>query len=162
MIATGTDVPAIECLLFMRIVKSRNYFEQMKGRGSRIIGSDDLQARTPSADVKDRFVIVDAVGATETDLNENQPLERRITVSLDKLLMRIATGAYDDDDVSSVASRLARLNTQLTQAEREGIEAISGTPLLNVIHGLVTAIDPDIRLEAAQAATGQDEPSPEA
>lgn len=162
MIATGTDVPAIECLLFMRIVKSRNYFEQMKGRGSRIIGKDDLQARTPSAGVKDRFVIVDAVGATETDLNEDQPLERRITVSLEKLLMRIATGAYDDDDVSSVASRLARLNTQLSQSEREGIEAISGTPILSVIHGLVAAIDPDVRLEAAQAATGQDEPGPEA
>ena len=162
MIATGTDVPAIECLLFMRIVKSRNYFEQMKGRGSRIIGRDDLQARTPSAGAKDRFVIVDAVGATETDLNEDQPLERRITVSLDKLLMRIATGAYDDDDVSSVASRLARLNTQLNQAERERIDEVADTPIIRVIHGLVAAIDPDVRLEAAQAATGQDEPGPEA
>jgi type I restriction enzyme R subunit len=162
MIATGTDVPAVECLLFMRIVKSRNYFEQMKGRGSRIIGRDDLQARTPSADVKDRFVIVDAVGATETDLNENQPLERRITVPLDKLLMRVATGAYDDDDVSSIASRLARLSTQLTEPEQKRIEDIAGAPILEVIHGLVAAIDPDVRLEAAQAATGQDDPGPEA
>ena len=162
MIATGTDVPAVECLLFMRIVKSRNYFEQMKGRGSRIIGQDDLQARTPSAGVKDRFVIVDAVGATETDLNENQPLERRITVSLDKLLMRVATGAYDDDDVSSVASRLARLNTQLTPSEQQRLDEIAGTPMVDLIHGLVAAIDPDVRLEAAQAATGLDDPGPEA
>src|SRR5664280_2732265 len=162
MIATGTDVPAVECLLFMRIVKSRNYFEQMKGRGSRIIGQDDLQARTPSAGVKDRFVIVDAVGATETDLNENQPLERRITVSLDKLLMRVATGAYDDDDVSSIASRLARLNTQLTTTEQHRLDEIAGTPMADVIHGLVGAIDPDIRLEAAQAVTGLDDPAPEA
>jgi type I restriction enzyme R subunit len=162
MIATGTDVPAVECLLFMRIVKSRNYFEQMKGRGSRIIGRDDLQARTPSADVKDRFVIVDAVGATETDLNENQPLERRITVSLEKLLMRVATGAFDDDDVSSIASRLARLNTQLTTSELQRVEEIAGSPLHDMIHGLVDAIDPDVRLEAAQAATGLDDPGPEA
>jgi type I restriction enzyme R subunit len=162
MIATGTDVPAVECLVFMRIVKSRNYFEQMKGRGSRIIGKDDLQARTPSAEMKDRFVVVDAVGATETDLNENQPLERRITVSLDKLLMRVATGAYDDDDVSSIASRLARLNTQLSDDERERLEDVAGTPLITMIHGLVSALDPDVRLEAAQSSTGQDDPSPEA
>ena len=91
MIATGTDVPAVECLLFMRIVKSRNYFEQMKGRGSDH-RQDDLQAQDSQCGVKDRFVIVDAVGATETDLHENQPLERRITVSLDELLMRVRPG----------------------------------------------------------------------
>jgi len=33
MIATGTDVKPLEVLLFMRDVKSTNYFEQMKGRG---------------------------------------------------------------------------------------------------------------------------------
>jgi type I restriction enzyme R subunit len=162
MIATGTDVPAVECLLFMRIVKSRNYFEQMKGRGSRIIGQDDLQARTPSAGVKDRFVIVDAVGATETDLNENQPLERRLNVPLQKLLMRVATGAYDDDDVSSIASRLARLNTQLDQAEKQRLEEVAGTPLHDLVHALVSAIDPDVRLEAAHTATGLDDPTPDA
>jgi len=37
MIATGTDVKPLECLLFMRDVKSRNYFEQMKGRGTRTL-----------------------------------------------------------------------------------------------------------------------------
>ena len=91
-------------------------------------------------------MIVDAVGATETDLNEDQPLERRITVSLDKLLMRIATGAYDDDDVSSIASRLARLNTQLTPSERERIDEIAGTPMIDVIHGLVAALIPTFAL----------------
>src|ERR1019366_2897539 len=71
-------------------------------------------------------------------------------------------GAYDDDDVSSIASRLARLNTQLTTAEQQRLDRIAGTPMVDVIHGLVTAIDPDIRLEAAQAATGLDDPGPEA
>ena len=43
MIATGTDVKPLECLLFMRDVKSRNYFEQMKGRGTRTILLGDLK-----------------------------------------------------------------------------------------------------------------------
>jgi type I restriction enzyme R subunit len=49
MIATGTDVKPLECLLFMRDVKSRNYFEQMKGRGTRTLEMDDLRRVTPSA-----------------------------------------------------------------------------------------------------------------
>ena len=43
MIATGTDVKPLECVFFMRVVKSRNYFEQMKGRGVRIVNATDLQ-----------------------------------------------------------------------------------------------------------------------
>lgn len=38
MIATGTDVKALECLVFMRDVRSKNYFEQMLGRGRRTLG----------------------------------------------------------------------------------------------------------------------------
>lgn len=67
MIATGTDVKPIECLIFMRDVRSKNYFEQMKGRGTRTLGMDDLQKVTPSATGnKDHFVIVDAVGVTKS------------------------------------------------------------------------------------------------
>ena len=63
MIATGTDVKPLECLLFMRDVKSLNYFEQMKGRGTRTLGYDDLKKVTKSAvSAKTHFVIVDAVG----------------------------------------------------------------------------------------------------
>jgi hypothetical protein len=45
-------------------VRSLNYFEQMKGRGVRIISPDDLRGVTPDASAKDPFVIVDAVGVT--------------------------------------------------------------------------------------------------
>src|SRR5262249_3991255 len=37
MIATGTDIKPLECLLFLRSVKSRILFEQMLGRGTRVI-----------------------------------------------------------------------------------------------------------------------------
>jgi len=49
MIATGTDIKPLECILFMRDVKSQLYFDQMKGRGTRTIKSDDLMAVTPDA-----------------------------------------------------------------------------------------------------------------
>ncbi len=86
MIATGTDVKPLECVFFMRSVKSRTFFEQMKGRGVRVIDAADFQPVTPDAPAKDRFVIVDAVGVTETDLADTLPLDRKPTVSLDKLL----------------------------------------------------------------------------
>ncbi len=49
MIATGTDVKPIEVLIFMRDVRSRNYFQQMIGRGTRSLGKDDLIKVSPSA-----------------------------------------------------------------------------------------------------------------
>jgi superfamily II DNA or RNA helicase len=77
MIATGTDVRPLEVLIFMRDVKSRVYFEQMKGRGTRVISPTDFQSVTPNA-VKDRFVIVDCVGVTEREEWKDSPsLDRR-------------------------------------------------------------------------------------
>lgn len=77
MIATGTDVKPLECLLFMRDVKSRNYFEQMKGRGTRTISLDDLRKVSPSAKyTKDHFVIVDAVGVTKSLKTDSRPLRK--------------------------------------------------------------------------------------
>ena len=78
MIATGTDVKPIECLIFMRDVRSKNYFEQMKGRGTRVLSKEDLQKVTPSAtENKDHFVIVDAVGVTKSKKSDTRPLERK-------------------------------------------------------------------------------------
>ena len=75
MIATGTDVKPLECLLFMRDVKSRNYFEQMKGRGTRTLDHDDLKKVTPSAvTAKTHYVIVDAIGVTKSLKTASQPL----------------------------------------------------------------------------------------
>ncbi len=86
MIATGTDVKPIEILLFMRQVHSANYFEQMLGRGTRIISETDLQAATPDAVHKTHFVIVDAVGVLEHDKVDVGTLDRKRALSLDKLL----------------------------------------------------------------------------
>ncbi|MCB1246187.1 MAG: DEAD/DEAH box helicase family protein, partial [Acidimicrobiia bacterium] len=159
MIATGTDVKPIECVMFMRMVKSRNYFEQMKGRGVRVINPTDLTAVTPDATIKDRFVIVDAVGATDTDLNDTQPLDRQPTVSFEKLLNRLRSGDRSDDTVSAVASRLARLVKKLPQADLDRVQELAGQSLPEVVHGIVDALDPDVRINAAMVHTGGQEPT---
>ncbi len=126
MIATGTDVKPLECVFFMRAVKSRTYFEQMKGRGVRVIDPNDLQGVTPDATAKDRFVIVDAVGVTESDLSETVPLDRKPTVPLDKLFKRISYGNRDPEVLSTIAGRLARLDRRLTRTTATSSKALAG------------------------------------
>ncbi len=150
MIATGTDIKPLEVVLFLRQVRSRNLFEQMKGRGVRVIGDTDFQAVTPDGGSKTRFVIVDAVGVTEQELSDSYPLERRPTVPLEKLFQAMSFGTTDQDVISTVAGRLARLDRQLTDAERLSVEKAAGTPLHAIIAGLVAAADPDKRAEAAK------------
>jgi type I restriction enzyme R subunit len=162
MIATGTDVKPLECVFFMRSVKSRTYFEQMKGRGVRVIQPSDFQLVTPDADAKERFVIVDAVGVTETDLVETDPLDRNPTVALDKLMRQLSFGVRTADVVSSVASRIARLDRRLTPAERTELEGLAGMSLRDLSRGMVEAVDPDRQLEAARDASGTDEPDVDA
>ena len=149
MVATGTDVRPLECLLFMRDVKSRNYFEQMKGRGTRTLDHDDLRKVSPSAvSGKTHYVIVDAVGVTQSLKTGSQPLITKPSVPLRDLAMGVMMGAYDEDTVSSLAGRLARLNRQLDAAEQERIrEKAGGITLTDIVGNLLQAIDPD-RIEA--------------
>ncbi len=161
LIATGTDVKPIECVVFMRRVRSRNYFEQMKGRGVRVIDPNDLVAVTPDATVKDRFVLVDCVGVTDDDLPETVPLERKRHESFDQLLNHIGLGSTDEATVSSVASRLARLNQRMTAEDRAGVEQVAGLSLSALAHRLVDALDPDRHITAAAEAAGTDDPTDE-
>ena len=159
MIATGTDIKPVEVVFFMRNVRSRNFFEQMKGRGVRTISTTDFNAVTPDAHNKDRFVIVDAVGVTETELSDSFTLDRRPTVPFDKLLDLVGMADRDPDVLSSLASRLARLDRHLTPRDREAIEDAShGVPLQTLVSDLVKAADPDAALDAARQSTEQDDP----
>ena len=145
MIATGTDVKPLECLLFMRDVKSRNYFEQMKGRGTRTLQHDDLKKVSPSTtSAKTHYVIVDAVGVTKSLKTASQPLITKPSVPLKDLAMGVMMGAHDEDTVSSLAGRLARLNRQLEPNERGRIrEKAGGVELTQIVGNLLGALDPD-------------------
>ncbi|HCK92242.1 MAG TPA: restriction endonuclease subunit R [Gammaproteobacteria bacterium] len=156
MIATGTDVKALECLMFMRDVKSKSYFEQMKGRGTRTLDKDSLQKVTPSAmSAKTHYVIIDAIGVTKSVKTASQPLITKPGVSLKDLAMGIMMGASDTDSVSSLAGRLARLDKQLDDRERAQIAAkADGTALSTIVGALYYAIDGDRVEEKALEITG--------
>lgn len=146
MIATGTDVKPLECLLFMRDVKSTNYFEQMKGRGTRTIQLDELKKVTPTAKItKDHFVIVDAIGVTKSLKTDSRPLEKKPGVPLKDLLQAIALGAREEDLFTTLASRLTRLDKQITERERiRFAEMANGKKVSQVAKDLLNAYNPDI------------------
>jgi type I restriction enzyme R subunit len=145
MIATGTDVKPLECLLFMRDVKSKNYFEQMKGRGTRTIDLDSLRKVTPTARfTKDHFVIVDAIGVTKSLKTDSRPLEKKPGVPLKELLQAIAVGARDEELFTSLANRLTRLDKQITEKEKKQFaEKANGKSVSQVVKELLNAFDPD-------------------
>ena len=144
MIATGTDVKPLEVLLFMRDVKSINYFEQMKGRGTRTINADSLQLVTKTAKTKTHFVIVDAVGATKSKKTDSRPLERKPTVPMKDLLGAITMGVADEDLFLSLANRLIRLEKQITEKEKDKLlEYSGGKNLKQITKELITAFDQD-------------------
>jgi type I restriction enzyme R subunit len=145
MIATGTDVKPLECLLFLRDVRSRNYFEQMKGRGTRTIDLDALKKVTPTAKfTKDHFVIVDAVGVTKSLKTDSRPLEKKPGVPLKDLLDAVAVGARDEALFTSLAGRLARLEKRLTEKEKAGFQVrTNGKTIPTVVKELLNAHNPD-------------------
>ncbi len=143
MIATGTDVKPIECVFFMRDVRSAAYFEQMKGRGARTIDDATFASVTPDATHKERFVIVDAVGVTEHDYVDAAPLCRDKSISLKALLDKAANFTINQDEVATLASRLARLERQLTDTEKSEIATLAGRPLTQITQRLITVVDPD-------------------
>lgn len=162
MIATGTDVKPIECLIFMRDVRSKNYFEQMKGRGTRTLGKDDLQKVSPSAtDNKDHFVIVDAVGVTKSKKTETRTLERKPTVSMKELMLNVALGAKDEDTLTSLANRLVRLNSQMTPGERKEFDENVGTPAGKLAEALLNAFDEEVIKQTAVNTYQATEPDEE-
>ena len=163
MIATGTDIKPVEVVFFMRNVRSRNFFEQMKGRGVRTISQTEFNQVTPDGVGKDRFVIVDAVGVTESELGESYSLDRHPSVAFDKLLDLVAMGDRQPDTLSSLAGRLARLDRRLSPQDREAIESLAeGATLKSLVSDLLNATDPDAAVERAREATGQDDPPEEA
>jgi type I restriction enzyme R subunit len=151
MIATGTDVKPLEVLLFMRDVRSKGYYEQMKGRGVRSLDADGLKRVSNSADgAKARFVLIDAVGVEKSLKTESRPLEKKPGVALKDLLQGVAVGHRDDDTVLSLANRLVRLAKQLDDKAQARIEKASGgIPVGELGKALINALNPDAIVQTA-------------
>lgn len=151
MIATGTDVKPIECLIFMRDVRSKNYFEQMIGRATRTLGADALRQVSPSAlEAKTGFIVVDAVGVTKSQKTTSRQLERKPSASLKSLMMRVVLGDCDEDTLTTLANRLLILERILTEKEARQLSAIENKPLKKIAEGLLNAFDADILEETAR------------
>ena len=162
MIATGTDIKPLEVLVFLRDVRSRVYFEQMKGRGTRVLTPTDLQSVSgEDARAKTRFILVDAVGVCESDKTESRPLDRQPTVPLKNLLQRVLFPAgRDEDTLTTLAARLARLDRELDPAQRQQIvEASGGHTPATLAGALLRAVDPDVIAEVAQTSQSASAPS---
>jgi type I restriction enzyme, R subunit len=162
MIATGTDIKPLEVVLFMRSVKSRSFFEQMKGRGVRVIKEDDLRSVTPDAKAKDHYVIVDAVGVCERDKTDSRPMDQKKSVPFEKLLQAVALGNTDPEVISSIAVRFARLNKNLDDDEKAEVKKKSdGRSLENLAQALVNSLDGDRHVEQAKKDNNTDQPTNE-
>jgi type I restriction enzyme R subunit len=161
MIATGADIRPLEVLLFMRLVKSRLLYDQMVGRGTRTVSPTELQSVTPDALVKDRFILIDAVGVTDSELPEPPPtLDRNPILSFEAVLQRVAGGFTDEDTLSTLAARLLRLDQRLDDPTRAAISALAGgqSPA-DLAATLLHALDPDTQFEAARTLAGGSDPS---
>jgi type I restriction enzyme R subunit len=159
MIATDTDIKPLEALLFMRAVKSRLLFEQMLGRGTRVVSQTELRNVTSDAQAKERYVLVDAVGIVDQELSDPGTLERKRTHSFKQLLEALAMGVTDADTLSSLAGRLSRLSKHLGTAEQAEVrERSGGLSLAEIANRLLDALDPDMvgtGLAPVQAGEGR-------
>src|SRR5690606_10646147 len=94
----------------------------------------------------------------------SQPLERKRAIGFDKLIDQIAQGRRDPDAISSLAGRLAALDRQIDDEDRQRIAtAANGTSLKALAGKLLQSVSPDV-IEAAvidrhgsvEAATSKD------
>ncbi len=144
MIATGTDIKPLEVVFFMRSVRSRNFFDQMKGRGVRVVSETEMEQVNPGVKRKTRFVVVDAVGVCERVKTDTRPLESKPQVTFARLLDAVGLGATKADALESLAGRLIRLERRLDDALRaEVVRAAKGKTLSQIARGLLDAVDPD-------------------
>jgi type I restriction enzyme R subunit len=162
MIATGTDIRPLECIIFMRDVKSQGYFDQMKGRGTRIIKPDDLLAVTPDAKSKDHFVIIDAVGVCEHAMTDTHSLEKKKGVAFELLLQKAAEGRADENELQSLAYRMSRLDQKLDSEDREIIaNAANGQTIPQMINKILDGVSTDNQVNRAKERFGTEEPTKE-
>ncbi|MBD5200382.1 MAG: DEAD/DEAH box helicase family protein [Bacteroidales bacterium] len=143
LVATGTDVKPLEVVMFMRDVESQPLYTQMKGRGVRTIGDEQLRNVTPNAFSKDIFFLVDAVGVTE----HTQPIPTQggapqpPIITLRQLLERLTHGEVHDDHLRLIAGRLARIHNKATEEERSKFEALAHASMSHISTNIYQALE---------------------
>src|SRR5207237_222225 len=94
----------------------------------------------------------DAVGVTESIKSNSRPIERAPTISFEKLMNKVARGNRSSDVVSSLSSRLLRLDALLDPTDREKVRAHCGQTPAELAHPLGESVDPDRHAAEARQA----------
>lgn len=145
LVATGTDVKPIEVVMFMRDIESDSLYTQMKGRGVRTIGDEQLRIVTPNAISKDLFYLVDAVGVTEHEMKVTRPGTdpKPATMTLKELLERITHGYVDDEYLKILAGRLSRILNKSDEKQREKFRELAGDDMKDIASRIYEALATD-------------------
>lgn len=143
LVATGTDVKPLEVVMFMRDVESESLYVQMKGRGVRTIGDEQLRNVTPNAHSKDMFYLVDAVGVTETIKKPTRPgtEPQPHMISLKELLEKITHGNVDDDYLRTLAGRLSRIYNKCNNKQRQEFAENAFTDMKDMAVSIYNALE---------------------
>lgn len=143
LVATGTDVKPLEVVMFMRDVESLPLYIQMKGRGVRTIGDEQLRNVTPNASSKDYFYLVDAVGVTEHEKTiptaTDEPAS--MTITLKELLERISHGYLPDEYLKRLAATLARLYNKADNAQRNEFARLAHDDMKEIASRIYDALE---------------------
>ncbi len=145
LVATGTDVKPLEVVMFMRDVESAPLYTQMKGRGVRTIGDEQLRNVTPNALSKDCFFLVDAVGVTEHThtIPGQYDGPGTGTITLKELLEQIAHGNLPDKYLKRLAAVLSRLYNKADAAQREEFISLAHDDMKEIAQRIYNALDPE-------------------
>jgi len=145
LVATGTDVKPLEVVIFMRDVASAPLYIQMKGRGVRTIGDDQLRNVTPNAFSKDCYFLVDAVGVTEHDHTVSGPSDDTSqTITLKRLLELLTHGNVKDEYLRLIASKLSRIYSKANQKQRDKFMDLAHADMREISSNIFDALEKGI------------------
>lgn len=147
LVATGTDVRPLECLIFMRDVNSEVLYTQMKGRGCRTIDDDKLKAVTTNAESKDFFYLIDAVGVTEHEKSIPSPIEGgegpKKVYSLAELLEHLSHGELSNENLDLLCGYLSKVNKKAETKDLLNLNTEMGTTVKQMCLDIYDAISPE-------------------
>ena len=146
LVATGTDVKPLEVLIFMRDVESLPLYIQMKGRGVRTIGDEQLRNVTPNAFSKDCFYLVDAVGVTEHEMKTHMLIDRPTTkiITLKELLEQITHGYLPDEHLKRLAATLSRIYNKADNSQRNEFVRLANDDMKELASRIYEALENNI------------------
>ncbi len=158
MLNTGFDMPALECLLFMRNIKSSPYAQQMVGRGCRTIHDDRLRETTPDAISKDEYLVVDAVGALDALDSEkfSKPPVAKTYQHIKKLLDRAGNNKATSKDLEQLANRIKTISKRMSIETKNTIQNACDMTVDELIQTIYENIDEHNQLNEAKKRYGEE------